>query len=458
MRSDIVAVAAGTVADAQQPYADAAKVQEMLLDLFLQAGLGRKDAGAPLCDIIEPGMTVLVKPNWVLHENFSGHGMECLVTHPNLILAVLQEVFKARPGRVIIGDAPIQGCDFDQLVTKQWIDEVAAIASCPFDVVDFRRTVLRKGGLSAGQETDVRGDENYILFDLGKDSLLEPVSTQENRFRITCYDPDQLAEKHRPGKHQYLLCREPFEADVIINLPKLKTHKKAGMTAALKNLVGLNGNKEYLPHHRTGGAAEGGDCYPGFAPLKKLAEYCLDEANRTIGAETCSTWLKRSGKLLQVQGKIGNPEIEGGWHGNDTVWRMTLDLNRLLLYGRADGTLSDTPMRKVYSLTDAIIAGEGEGPLAARPVSLGVLTFASASVFADLVGATLMHFDWRKIPTVREAFGDFRYPLTSQDPTACRVVCNGEEISVEEAGRLYGKDFHPSAGWRGHIEGKGSGK
>lgn len=458
MRSDIVAVAAATVADGQQPYADAAKVQEMLLDLFLQAGLGRKDVGAPLCDIIEPGMTVLVKPNWVLHENFSGQGMECLVTHPNLILAVLQEIFKARPGRVIIGDAPIQGCDFDQLVTKQWIDEVAAIASCPFDVVDFRRTVLRKGGLSAGQETDVRGDENYILFDLGKDSLLEPVSTPENRFRITCYDPDQLAEKHRPGKHQYLLCREPFEADVIINLPKLKTHKKAGMTAALKNLVGLNGNKEYLPHHRTGGAAEGGDCYPGFAPLKKLAEYCLDEANRTIGAETCSTWLKRSGKLLQVHGKIGNPEIEGGWHGNDTVWRMTLDLNRLLLYGRADGTLSDTPLRKVYSLTDAIIAGEGEGPLAPRPVSLGVLTFASASVFADLVGASLMHFDWRKIPTVREAFGDFRYPLASQDPTACRVVCNGEEMLPEEAADRCGREFHPSAGWRGHIEREGSSK
>ena len=157
-------------------------------------------------------------------------------------------------------------------------------------------------------------------------------------------------------------------------------------------------------------------------------------------------------------GRVKIAKIEGGWHGNDTVWRMTLDLNRLLLYGNADGTLSDTPVRKIYSITDAVIAGEGEGPLAPRPVPIGILTFATSSAFADLVGASLMHFDWKKIPTVREAFGDFRYPLASQDPTACRVVCNGEEISVEEAGRLYGKDFHPSAGWRGHIEGKGSGK
>lgn len=149
---------------------------------------------------------------------------------------------------------------------------------------------------------------------------------------------------------------------------------------------------------------------------------------------------------------IGNPEIEGGWHGNDTVWRMTLDLNRLILYGRVDGTLSDTPLRKVYSLTDAIIAGEGEGPLAPTPVPLGVLMFATSSAFADLVGTSLMHFDWRKIPVVREAFAQFRYPLTDQRPESCRVICNGEEISLEETAKRFGKNFHASAGWRGHIE------
>lgn len=459
MKANLVAVAAGIANGGELPYLNPALMQEKMRSLLHEAGLGRKDRDAPLRDIIERGSTVLVKPNWVLHENYSGKGMECLVTHPNFILAVLREVFEAEPGRVIIGDAPIQGCDFDRLVTTQWRDQVAAIATCPFEIIDFRRTVLRKGGLSEGQDTQVRGDEHYVLFDLGRESLLEPVSQPENRFRITCYDPDQLAEKHRPGRHQYLLCREPFEADVIINLPKLKTHKKAGMTAALKNLVGLNGNKEYLPHHRTGGAAEGGDCYPGFAPLKKMAEYCLDEANRTIGAQACSTWLKRSHRLLQVHGKLGNPEIEGGWHGNDTVWRMTLDLNRILLYGRLDGTLSDEPLRKIYSITDAIVAGEAEGPLAPTPVPLGVITFAESSAFADLVHAALMRFDPEKIPLVRETFKDFRYPLVQKAQEQCEVRFQGKSVAVAELGSLLGRSFKPPRGWAGHIErGKGSGK
>jgi len=459
-QSNRVAIVTGIVDDVRYlPYSDIAKIQEKLCCLLHEAGLGIKNKNAPFNDIVEQGMTVLVKPNWVLHENFSSKGMDCLVTHQNFILAVLREIFKAQPGRVIIGDAPIQACDFDRLVPKEWQAEVAAIATCPFEIIDFRRTVLRKGGFSEGQDTQVRGDENYILFDLGKESLLEPVSQPESRFRITCYDPDFLSDKHQPGKHQYLLCREPFEADVIINLPKLKTHKKAGMTAALKNLVGLNGNKEYLPHHRLGGAAEGGDCYPGFAPLKKMAEYCLDEANRNIGTKACSTWMKRTSRLLRVHGAIGNSEIEGGWYGNDTVWRMTLDLNRLLLYGRLDGTLSDEPLRKIYTITDAIVAGELEGPLAPSPVFFGVITFAESSAFADLVHATLMHFNPESIPLVREAFKPFRYPLVGQVPEKCEIRYEGKSLSLAEASFILGRDFKPPQGWIGHIEQrKGSAK
>ena len=443
-----------TVPDLAVSYENAELLSAHMRRMVINLGIGVANPEAPFTGFISPGMTVLVKPNWVLHENFSGKGMDCLVTHPNFILAVLREVFKAQPGHVIIGDAPIQACDFDRLVTKQWRLEVAAIATCPFEIIDFRRTVMRKGGLSEGQDTQVRGDENYILFDLGRESLLEPVSQPENRFRITCYDPDLLADKHRPGKHQYLLCREPFEADVIINLPKLKTHKKAGMTAALKNLVGLNGNKEYLPHHRLGGTKEGGDCYPGFSPLKKMAEYCLDEANRTIGAEACTTWLKRSSRLLRVHGKFGNPEIEGGWYGNDTVWRMALDLNRLLLYGRLDGTLSDEPQRKIYTITDAIVAGESEGPLAPSPVFFGVMTFAESSAFADLVHANLMHFTPESIPMVSEAFKPFRYPLVGQAPEKCEIRYDGKSLSQTEASSILGRDFKPSRGWEGRIEQK----
>jgi uncharacterized protein (DUF362 family) len=434
------------------PYSDTGRISALVRDAAFQCGLGQADPQAPMLDIIRPGMTVLLKPNWVYHQNLGGGGMECLVTHPSFILAVLAEVCKAGPGKVIISDAPIQGCEFDALVTPEWRAEALKIANCPVEIIDFRRTVLRKEGLASGQDLGLRGMENYILFDLAGESLLEPVSTPAGRFRITCYDPDQMAERHRPGRHQYLLCREPFEADVVVNLPKLKCHKKAGMTGALKNLVGMNGNKEYLPHHRVGGTAGGGDCYTGLAPLKRMAEFCLDEANRRIGTKACALWQQRSNTLRSLHGRIGDPEIEGGWHGNDTVWRMVLDLNRLLLYGRSDGTLSETPLRKVYTITDAIVAGELDGPLAPSPVLLGAVTFAVSSAFADVAHSALMHFDPEKIPLVREAFGRFRYPLTGQGLEKCEIHCGGRPLSWIEAGALFGGTFRPPAGWKGHIE------
>ena len=61
----------------------------------------------------------------------------------------------------------------------------------------------------------------------------------------------------------------------------------------------------------------------------------------------------------------------GGWYGNDTVWRMVLDLNRILIYGNPDGSMSDTPRRVFYSLTDALICGEGEWPFEAGLAAFG---------------------------------------------------------------------------------------
>ena len=47
-------------------------------------------------------------------------------------------------------------------------------------------------------------------------------------------------------------------ADLVINCLKMKTHKKAGVTLSMKNLIGINGDKNWLPHYRTGFASQGG--------------------------------------------------------------------------------------------------------------------------------------------------------------------------------------------------------
>ena len=70
--------------------------------------------------------------------------------------------------------------------------------------------------------------------------------------RITNYDYHEVNRHHRGDRHEYCISEACLSADVIINLPKPKTHRKAGYTGALKNMVGINAAKDYLPHHTKG--------------------------------------------------------------------------------------------------------------------------------------------------------------------------------------------------------------
>lgn len=434
------------------PYESLEAIGSMLREAMRSGGLGQKDENAPLVDIIAPGMTVLMKPNWVLHANQGGYGMDCLVTHPEFLAAVLKEVVKAKPGRIIIADAPVQSCVFDLLIDKSLRDRLQQIAApIPCDIIDLRNVICPMPGTFV--KNPLRDPGSYILFDLGSSSILEPISKPEGHFRITNYDPAALSRNHGTGRHQYVLAREPFEADVILNLPKLKTHRKAGITAALKNIVGVIGDKDCLPHHRIGGSGIGGDCYEGKRNLKRMAEICLDRANRHLNRFRYYPWALSSYSLLMLnQVLYGERQVDGGWHGNDTVWRMALDLNQILVHGRVDGSLTTQPQRTIYSICDGITAGEGCGPLASEPVKLGIITFASSSAYADLAHTALMHFDWRQIPLVSQAFERHPYNLVGGSATDLRVCHRGNELTLEEVITQFGMPFKAPDGWEGFLE------
>lgn len=422
------------------------------------AGLGALNPEIPLLDIIKPGTVVLIKPNWVNHINFNPKfDSTCLYTHREFIENVISEVASCNPGKIILGDAPIQGCEFDSIAPEEWHKKIQDKYTFPVVLIDFRSTILKKdqtkNELPIIKENGSRKTEDYILFDLGHSSSLENISGTHNYFRVAMYDHEKLNKRHGVGIHQYLIAKEIFEADVIINLPKLKTHKKAGMTGALKNLVGINGNKDYLPHHRVGGTGMGGDNYSGFSILKRITEFFIDKANSHIGKRRYPLFKRISEYCSSLAGKIGSKtDYEGGWYGNDTTWRMVLDINRIVLFGNQNGDMNPKALRKVFSITDAIIAGDTEGPLSVEPVYLGLVTFSASSGMADLVHATLMHFDWHKIPCIRESFNQMNFPLNKTNPENCRVIVDGKEIQIDELAKKYGKPFRPAKHWKGHIE------
>jgi uncharacterized protein (DUF362 family) len=417
--------------------------------------LGRRIAEAPLAELVTPGDTVLLKPNWVLHYNKSGQGKDCLITPPRFVLATLAQLVRGHPGRVIIADAPVQGCDFEQIVEPWFVEKAQALCGdIPVEFKDLRRTVVAGEDFERGVQQGLHDNDDYVLFDLGHDSLLEQHSGALPRFRVTQYDPRKLAHSHRPGKHQYLIAKAALTADVFINLPKLKTHLKAGITGALKNQVGINGNKDFLPHHRLGGSAIGGDNYPGFAPLKLGAELAWDLANMHIGMRRYWHWRRVARGLLQLNHRFGDRDsnLEGGWHGNDTVWRMVIDLNRILLYGDATGHMHDTRQRRVWHLTDAVVIGQGDGPLAPRPGYVGAVTFSDCAVAAEEVHAALLRLDPTRIPLVREASARFRWPLCDASIDATVYHDDTEVLSLDRVARELGIDATPAAGWRNTIE------
>lgn len=380
--------------------------------------LGWSDDHGPFGRLIDDGARVLIKPNFVLHRNEGGWGMDPMVTHQSVVQASVAGALLASPGEVIVGDAPIQSCDFDELLRvtnlQSWAAELTQRDPRFKGIRDFRRTTCEYvDGVRVASE-NLLPEDLFVLFDLGDESLLESITDQSERFRVTCYDPRLMAKTHAPGRHQYLVAKDVMQADIVINLPKLKTHKKAGVTCALKNLIGINGNKEYLPHHRLGGANLGGDCYPGNSKVKRMLEYAADRQNYANSRMVGRVWGNVATQLNRVLHLMGdNLGIEGSWSGNDTIWRTALDLNRILLYGRVDGSMANSPQRKVIHVVDAVVAGQGDGPLAPQPLNLGFLFGGCNAAAIDAIGAEMLGYDTQQISIVREAFGDFRWPLTS---------------------------------------------
>lgn len=400
--------------------AEAEVLSSVIQGICSDLGWSDGDRGS-LGAVIEPGDKVLLKPNFVLDHNQGPWGMAPMITHRTVIHSVVKTALRAQPGSVLVADAPIQNCDFDHLLQvtglDQWSAEMRRQESRFLGVQDLRRTIATNLNGRRVVSENVLPEERFVLYDLGSESLLEPITTPEEAFRVTCYDPRLMARTHAPGRHRYLVAKDVIEADVVINLPKLKTHKKAGVTCALKNLIGINGNKEYLPHHRIGGANIGGDCYPGESRFKRFVEFALDQQNLAGSDLGTRVWTGLATQLNRALNIVGDGfGIEGSWAGNDTIWRTGLDLNRILLYGKLDGSLADTPQRRVIHLVDAIVAGQAEGPLAPQPLNLGLLIGGNNAAAVDWIGASLLGYSPEQVSIVREAFRHFRWPITTFSP------------------------------------------
>jgi hypothetical protein len=242
------------------------------------------------------------------------------------------------------------------------------------------------------------------------------------------YDMAETNDRHTGKRHEYLLCRTPMEADVLINLPKLKTHKKVGVTCALKNLVGINANKNWLPHHTEGTPVDGGDQFPAATFKTRLEHNWMGTAKRWLknrrGMSRLFVPVKKAARLFF--GDTQKVVRSGNWHGNDTCWRMVLDLNKCLFFFDGAGKRRTKPLRYL-AVVDGIIGGEGNGPMAPDAKVCGVILAGTHPVAVDCVAAEIMGFEWQKLPLLKNAFQIRELPLTSFPPEQIQVVSNKNE-------------------------------
>jgi uncharacterized protein (DUF362 family) len=414
------------------------------------------------------GDWVVIKPNLVKEaKETDPTEWECVITSPDLIRRTCEHVCSqlAGTGRVTICDAPQTDSSFARIAKRLGLYTIAADCSRRFgvrvDVVDLRNEEWINVGGVITERRRLDGDpEGTVGFDLGRRSLFYRYHG-EGRYYGADYDAGVVNTHHRGEVQEYLLSATPVKADVFINLAKLKTHKKTGVTLNLKNLVGINADKNWLPHHTEGAPQIGGDEFPDMPLFRKLERVSV-KAARQLALNVPGVGPKVAQRMRKAGTAVfGNGQQvvrSGNWYGNDTTWRMVLDLNRCLLYGQADGSLSGEKRKRYYCLIDGIVGMQGMGPMQGDAVKSGVVIGGTDPVAVDTVAARLMGFDWRKIPVIREAWSLSALPITSLKPETIVVHADAHgwsgRFTVFEQGSYF--QYEPHFGWRGHIEWEGS--
>ncbi len=415
----------------------------------------------PLGEFIKPGNNVLLKPNMVMHKNLNNAGGNlCLYTQPGVVSAVIDYVIIALKGKgkIIVGDSPMQECDFDFLLNdsgyKLMIDYYQK-KNIDIEIIDFREltSVIEKGFYYSHINEHSKG----VIVNIGENSEFSNIPNEDlEKARISNYDPRILPTHHHDNIHEYYISQYILNADVIINLPKPKSHRKAGMTGALKNFVGANVRKEFLPHHLLGSVMENGDEYPVTSKIHRLQSLCLDRFNICIAEKKYNKaifWRLITG-FCGLFRKIVKKDnyIEGSWYGNHTISKTICDLNKIIVYANKEGILCDNKQRTVFNVADMIVSGEKEGPVHPSPKNVGLIISGFNTVCFDEIVTTIMGFNINKIPTLvnaRNVIG--KYELINKNIQA-HTVSNIGEYDKKDLKNINHFNFSPSSGWKGHIE------
>jgi len=181
-------------------------------------------------------MTVLVKPNMVLswHPGGDDPNLDTMITNPSVVRAVLDYVAIALKGTgtIIVGECPPPVVRFRQVDSPLGDTSAWAIfthpgeCSCAMSIFVRYGHVITTMAFSKLPKRRVTRSGIYSWRWEGKVPTCDVRKYRKN-FRVTNYDHRKMRHYHTVDNDRYLISGTALSADVIITMPKLKTHRKA---------------------------------------------------------------------------------------------------------------------------------------------------------------------------------------------------------------------------------------
>lgn len=381
-------------------------VRDTLAKCFADMGLPQTN---PLGKYIKPGNKVFIKPNWVASRWRAScphkDTLYSVITHPGIIEGVADYVAEALQGRgeILIGDNPSIDADFDELMEFTEIKRLENKYDVKVTVLDLRPLVcddLSNYGKRDFMRPKAGDPSGTVEVNLGRDSLL--YGLDPTRFRGVFDEREETVASHSGDTQLYTFARSLYDADVYISIPKMKTHQKVGATLNLKGLVGSISNKNQLVHWQVGYPEIHGDEYPS--------------------------------KEAWDAGQTAKVKHRGAWPGNDTIWRMVVDLYKAML-----------KRKRVYlSVVDGIVAGEGQGPFCPTSKNANTIIAGDNLLAVDFVTARYMGLNPKDIRYLSYFLGNREQGLTYKN---IEVSCDGNLASDFFTAKSRYKDFQMVSQW-----------
>ena len=332
----------------------------------------------PLDDLIDDGDTVLIKPNWV---DFG----PAVYTRPEVVRPLIDMAIAAGATVIYVGDGgPGVSVTNNVMSSANYTAMVSAldILHTEIDIDTINLNVINDGWhwINLSDNSSFAGS-NITQYELGTGS--------GTLFDHTYYHQSDNQSVNPSGNVTgwYAINDIVLDADVIINVSKMKTHQEMMATMSIKNLVGFTlsstfndaGYTERIAHHH-------------------------------------------------------QPK-ESNYFTNDIFWRAILDMNKIVLYADKDGVLQPTQQRMYLNVVDGIQAMEksqhhsyGGGGI---PYNRHVVLASVDPVSVDAVGCRIMGYDYREIPSIENADSDTAHPIGTNDPEDIVIV--GDIIDSEIA-------------------------